>query len=48
MDGMLIGKGIVGECTVSISDGVMEEMFDTVMIGDGTAEGCAVVSNDGD
>jgi len=48
MDGMLIGKGIAGECTVGVSDGVTEEMFDTIMIDDGPAEGCAVSSSDDD
>ena len=43
MERMSIARG----CTVGVSDGVTEGMFDTAIIGDETAEVCAVGSSDG-
>ena len=48
MEGMFIGEEIAGSCTVGFRDGVREGIFEMKIIGDGTAEACAVVSNDGD
>jgi len=48
MEGMLVGEVIAGGSAVGVTDGVIEGIFEMKIIGDGTAEGCAVVSNDGD
>ena len=48
MKGLSIGEEITGSCIVGFRDGVTEGIFEMKIIGDGTAEGCAVGSSDGD
>ena len=48
MKGLSIGEEIAGGCTIGVKDEMTEGVFDMEMKGDGTAEGCAVGSSDGD
>ena len=48
MEGMLIGEEIAEGCRVGVRDEMTEGVFEMKIIGDGTAEGCAVFSSDGD